>query len=46
MAKTSLGPWKFVLDMGISKCSGFIIETGLEANEDNLGEMFFRSSLK
>ena len=40
MARTSLGPWKFVRDMG-----GLIIAQGQKANENNLG-MSFPSSIK
>ena len=45
MARTSFGPWKFVLDMGSSSHRGLIIAPGQEANEDNLG-MPLRASIK
>ena len=47
MARTSLVPWDFVLDMGSSSHRGLIIHVvpGQETNEDNL-EMSFRSSIK
>ena len=35
--RTSLGPWKFVSDMGISSHEGIIIAPGQEANGDYLG---------
>ena len=37
MARASLGPWIFVLDIGSSSHSGLIIAPGQEANGDNLG---------
>ena len=44
MAQTSLGSWKFVLDMGNSSHSGLIIAPGQKANGNYIG-MFFRSSI-
>ena len=40
MARTPLGPWKFVRDMGSSSNWGLIMAPGQEANNDNLGESF------
>ena len=40
MILTSLGPWKFVLDMGSSSHCGLIIAPDQEANGDNLGMSF------
>ena len=40
-SSTSLGPWKFVLDMGISSYCGLIIIPGEEANGNNFGIFFF-----
>ena len=40
MDRTSLGPWKFVRDMGSSSHWELIIAPGQEANEDNLGKSF------
>ena len=37
MARTSLGPWKFVRDMGSSSHWGLIMEPVQEANSNNLG---------
>ena len=45
MAWTSLGPWKFVPDMGGWSHWGLIIVPGQEANGDNLG-ISFPSSIK
>ena len=45
MARTSLGPWKFVPDMGSSSHWGLIIAQGQTANENNL-EMSSLSSVK
>ena len=45
MAQTSLGPWKFVLDMGSLGHWGLFIVPGQEANGNNLG-MSFRFSIK
>ena len=42
MAQTSLGPWKFVLDMGSLNNQGLIIAPGQELSRDKLG-MPFRS---
>ena len=36
----SLGPWKFVLDMGSLIHSRLITAPGQEANQDNLGMYF------
>ena len=44
MAQTSLGPWKFVRDMGSSSHWGLIMALGQEANGDKLG-VFFLSSI-
>ena len=41
MAQTSLGPWKFVRDMGSSSHRGVIIVPGQEANGDNLEKFVF-----
>ena len=40
MTGTSLGPWKFVRDMGSSSQWGLIMTPGQEANGDNLGKSF------
>ena len=40
MARTSLGPMKFVRDMGSSSHWGLIMAPVQEANSDNLGEIF------
>ena len=40
MARTSLGPWKFVRDMGSSSHWGLIMAQVQEANSDNLGKSF------
>ena len=40
MARSSLGPWKFVWDMGSSSHWGLIMALGKEANSDNLGKYF------
>ena len=45
MARTSLGPWKFILDMGSSSHWELIFAPDQGANGDNLG-FSFRSSLK
>ena len=45
MTKTSLGPWKLVLNMGSSSHWELIIARCQEANSDNLG-MPFLSSIK
>ena len=45
MARTSLGPWKFVRDTGSSSHRGLIIAQGQKANENNL-EMFCLSSIQ
>ena len=37
MARRSLGPWKFIRDMGGSSHWGLIMPPGQEANGDNLG---------
>ena len=42
MAQTSLGLWKFILEMVISSHRGLIIAPGEEANGHNLG-MYFQS---
>ena len=39
-SRTSLGPWKFVRDMGCSSHWELIIAPVQEANGDNLGETF------
>ena len=44
IARTSFGPWKFILDIGSSSHGGFIIAQGQEANGDNLG-MYFPSCI-
>ena len=43
MARTTFGPWKFVLDMGSSSSYGLIIAPGQEVDEDDLRKSF-RSS--
>ena len=43
MARTSLGPWIFVLDVGSPSDFGIIITLGQEANGDNLGTSFLSS---
>ena len=40
MARTALGPWKFIRDMGSASHRGLIMASGQEANNDNLGEIF------
>ena len=40
VARTSLGPWKFVRDMGSSSHWGLIIAQGQKANKNNLGMSF------
>ena len=40
MARTPLGPWKFVRDMGSSSHWGLILAPVQEANNDNLGKSF------
>ena len=40
MARTSLGPWKFVRDMGSYSHWELIMVPGQEANSDNLGKSF------
>ena len=40
MARTSLGPWKFVRGMDSSSHWGFIMAPGQEASSDNLGKSF------
>ena len=40
MARTSLGPWKFVRNMGSSSHWGLIMTPLQEANSDNLGKSF------
>ena len=37
ITRTSLGPWKFVQDMGSSSQCELIMKPGQEANGDNLG---------
>ena len=39
MARTSLGPWKFIRDMGSSNHCGLIMTQGQKANGDNLGRL-------
>ena len=53
MARTSLGPWKFVRDIGSSSHLGLIMAQGQEANGDKLScffffvvVVFFRSSIQ
>ena len=38
MARTSLGPWKFIRDMGSSSHWGLIMAPGQEVYGDYLGE--------
>ena len=40
MARTSLGPWKLVRDMGNSSHFGLIMTRGQEANNDKLRKSF------
>ena len=40
MARTSLGPWKLVRDMGSSSHRELIMAPGQEANSDNIGKSF------
>ena len=40
MARTSLGPWKFVREMGSSSQLDLIMAPGQEANGDNFGKSF------
>ena len=40
MARTALGPCKFVRDMGSSSHRGLIMAPVQEANSDNLGKSF------
>ena len=44
MARTSLGPFKFVPDTGSSNLRGLIIVPGQKANRDSL-KKYFRSVL-
>ena len=41
VARTSLGPWKFVRDIGSSSQSGLIMAAGQEEYRDNSGIFFF-----
>ena len=41
MARTSLGPWKFIRDMDSSSHRRLIMMPGQEANVNNLGILFF-----
>ena len=43
MARTSMGPWKFILDMVSSIHRGLILAAGQEANGDILGVSFVSS---
>ena len=45
MARTSLGTWQFVLDIGSSSHGELVIEQCQEANGDDL-ELSFRASIK
>ena len=40
MAQTSLGPWKFIRDVGSSSHQGLIMAPVQEANSDNLAKSF------
>ena len=40
MAQTSLGPWKFIQNMGSLTHRGLIMASGQEANGDNLRKSF------
>ena len=40
IVRTSLGPWKFIRDMGSSNHRGLIMAPCQEANGDNLGMSF------
>ena len=40
MARISLRPWKFVLNMDSSGHLGLIVTQGQEANGDNVGNVF------
>ena len=44
MAQTSLGPWKFIRDMGTLSHWGLIMAPVQEANSDNLGKSFWFST--
>ena len=46
LARTSLGPWKFVWDMGSLSHWGLIIIPGQKANGDDLGNCFLSSIQK
>ena len=41
MARTSLGPWIFIRDMGSSSHLGLIMMPGQEENGDKLGFFFY-----
>ena len=43
VTQTSLGPWKFIWDMGSSSPCGLIMAAGQEANDNNLGMSFWFS---
>ena len=40
VVQTSLGPWKFIQEMGTSNHRGLIMAPCQEANSDNLGSLF------
>ena len=40
LARTSLGSFEFIQDMGGSSHMGFIMAPGQQANSDNLGKSF------
>ena len=40
VVRTSLGPWKFIREMGSSNHRGLIMAPCQEANGDNLGKSF------
>ena len=40
VVRTSLGPWKFIREMGSSNHRGLIMAPYQEANGDNLGTSF------
>ena len=43
VVRTSLGPWKFIREMGSSNHRGLVMAPCQEANGDNLGKSFLSS---
>ena len=41
MARTFLGPWEFIRDMGSSSQCGLIMAPGQEANDDKFKVFFY-----